>query len=362
MKKIILKIALFATLLLTSSISFSQEDPVINVPATIFSGAADGYYKSSFSNQIDPYTSFTKSNKSFELGMLSFNITHKKGKASFVADIGFGKRAKEFTYNDASEFYMVRQLNMSYEVSSTFKLTAGSFPTHIGYELVDAVLNKNYSMSYAFTYGPFFNTGLKAIYTPGKFNFMLGFVNPTDFKTAIEAGSNQKTFIGQIGYTGATGSAFLNMTSGSMNYNVGAANSLNTKNRTQFDLVATKKVSDDFGLGFNATYAIVNDDIDRTLDGNWFSVVGYASYQFKDVLSLHYRLEYFDDSDAVAAFVGGVGANVVCNTLSLDYKVGNLTLIPELRLDNASAGVYLDKNGNTSKSSGSILFATTYTF
>lgn len=362
MKKITLTFSLITTLMLASSKVLAQDGVSKTTPATVFSGAADGYYKSSFNDQIDPMTSFTKSNKSFELGMLSLNISHKRGKASFVADIGFGKRAKEFTYNDASEFYMVRQLNMTYEFSDKFKITTGSFPTHIGYELVDAVLNKNYSMSYAFTYGPFFNTGLKAIYTSGKYNFMFGFVNPTDFKTAIEAGSNQKTFIGQIGYTGETGSAFLNMTSGSMNYNVGNTNSLNLKNRTQFDLVASKKVRDHFGLGCNATYAIVNDDVDSNLDGNWFSVVGYASYQFKDALSLHYRLEYFDDSDAVAAFSGGVGANVVSNTLSLDYKVGNLTFIPELRFDNASKGVYLAKNGDFTKSSGSLLFATTYTF
>ena len=102
---------LILALLLSSTFIFAQEGEKSS--ETVFTGDADGYYKSSFNNTIDEFTSFTKSNKSFELGMLSLNVTHKRGKASFIADIGFGKRAKEFTYNDASEFYMVRQLNMT---------------------------------------------------------------------------------------------------------------------------------------------------------------------------------------------------------------------------------------------------------
>lgn len=356
------KATLIIALLLTPAFIFAQEEEK-STKETVFTGAADGYYKSSFNNTIDEFTSFTKSNKSFELGMLSLNVTHKRGKASFVADIGFGKRAKEFTYNDASDFYMVRQLNMTYELSDSFKITAGSFPTHIGYELVDAVLNKNYGMSYAFTYGPFFNTGIKAIYTAGKVNFMFGVVNPTDFKTAIEARSNQKSFIGQIGYTVDTGSAFLNFTSGSMNNNVGIPllSGLNSINKTQFDLVASKKIGDAFNLGLNATYAIVNSDIDSNLNGSWFSVVGYAGYKFNDVTNLNYRLEYFDDKDGVAAFGAFGGANVFSNTMSLNYKVGNLTFIPEVRFDFASKEIYPTEN-NASKTNGSLLFATTYSF
>ena len=352
---------LILALLLSSTFIFAQEGEKSS--ETVFTGDADGYYKSSFNNTIDEFTSFTKSNKSFELGMLSLNVTHKRGKASFIADIGFGKRAKEFTYNDASEFYMVRQLNMTYEVTDNLKITGGSFPTHIGYELVDAVDNKNYSMSYAFTNGPFFNTGVKAIYTTGKVNFMFGVVNPTDFKTAIEASSNQKSFIGQIGYTEDTGSAFLNFTSGSMNNNVGSplVSGLNQINKTQFDFVASKKIGDAFNLGLNATYAIVNSDVDSSLDGNWFSVVGYAGYKFNDATNINYRLEFFDDKDGVAAFGSFGGANVFSNTMSLNYKVGNLTFIPEVRFDFASEKIYPTEN-NASKTNGSILFATTYSF
>jgi hypothetical protein len=103
-------------------------------------------------------------------------------------------------------------------------------------------------VSYAFSYGPFFNTGVKAQYTSGKFTAMFGITNPTDFKSAMDAGTKQKTYVGQIGYIGETGSAYLNFTTGS-------GNPAFDDNKTQFDFVASKTITDAFSLGFNATYA-----------------------------------------------------------------------------------------------------------
>jgi hypothetical protein len=338
-----LLIATFALAVFTNS--FAQE---AKPAATVFAGSVDMYYKYDFSKFDNSLTSFTKSHDSFELGMASIEASHKSGKASVFVDLGFGTRASEFTYNDATTTFMVKQLYVNYDFSPSFKVTAGSFGTHIGYELLDAVDNKNYSMSYAFTNGPFFNTGVKAQYTVGKYNFMAGITNPTDFKSAVSAGSTQKTFIAQLGYTGDTGSAFFNVTSGSMN-------PVSTANKTQFDFVASKKVSEKLSLGFNGTYALTSDDV---VDGtnSWFSVVGYANVTLKKNLSLAYRAEYFDDKDSVV----GIGANIFANTLSLNFKDGNLTFIPEFRLDSASKKIFTD--GTPQKTSAFLLLATTYSF
>ena len=177
-------------LALASFVTFAQDaEPVVS--KTTFGGNADFYYRYDFANAgnavSNNYTSFTRSNDSFELGMASIKATHKEGKASVVADLGFGTRAKEFTYNDNDNQFMIKQLNITYEFTDKFKVTVGAFATHLGYELVDATDNKNYSMSYAFTNGPFFNTGVKAQYTAGKFSVMAGLTNPTDFKSALQA-------------------------------------------------------------------------------------------------------------------------------------------------------------------------------
>jgi len=341
-KSTLFSAALFLTALANS---FAQD---ATPPATVFAGSVDMYYKYDFSKFDNSLTSFTKSNDSFELGMASIEASHKVGKASVFVDLGFGTRASEFTYNDATTTFMVKQLYVTYDFSPSFKVTAGSFGTHIGYELLDAIDNKNYSMSYAFTNGPFFNTGVKAQYTVGKYNFMAGVTNPTDFKSAVSAGSNQKTFIAQLGYTGETGSAFFNITSGS-------TNPVSTVNKTQFDFVASKKISEKLSLGFNGTYALTSDDIiDES--NSWFSVLGYANISLKKNLSLAYRVEYFDDKDGVV----GIGANVFANTLSLNFKEGNLTFIPEFRLDSASEKIFTD--GSPIKTTAYFLLATTYSF
>jgi hypothetical protein len=347
-KNIFRTIGLF---LLTIGATKAQEATAVS-PATVFAGSADFYYKYDFAGIDNSLTSFTKSHDSFEIGMVSVEASHKFGKASVFADLGFGKRASEFTYNDAANTFMIKQFYVTYDFNSSFKVFAGSFATHLGYELVDAVDNKNYSMSYAFTNGPFFNTGVKAQYTAGKYVFMAGVTNPTDYKTTSDAASKQKTIIGQIGYVADSGSAYFNFTSGS-------SNPVSAKNKTQFDFVGTKKLNNKLALGFNGTYAMVKDDNDSALDANWFSLVGYASYALKSKMSLNYRLEYFDDSDGVFY---AAKSNIIANTLSLNFKEGNLTFIPEIRFDSSSKDIFSKKDGGPTGSSAFILLATTYSF
>ncbi|MGL2993911.1 outer membrane beta-barrel protein [Flavobacterium sp. TSSA_36] len=352
------KATLILALLLTSNCIIAQEVESKTTPTTTFAGSADAYYRDDFAKDpANNRTSFTNSSNSFELGMASIEASHKFGKASVFVDLGFGKRAAEFSYNDTSPndnvTFLIKQLNFTYEFSEKFKLIFGSFATHLGYELVDAVDNKNYSMSYAFTNGPFFNTGLKAQYTTGKFSFMAGVTNPTDFKTAIDSGTDQKTYIGQISYTGDTGAVYLNFTSGSNNPS-------SETNATQFDIVATKKLSDKFALGFNGTYASLKADDNSSLDAKWFALVGYANYTFTDKLSLAYRIEYFDDKDAAKYAL--VDNTIFANTFSLNFKEGNFTFIPEIRFDNSSEDMFFKKNGNPTSTAGSVLFATTYSF
>ncbi|CAM3986676.1 outer membrane beta-barrel protein [Flavobacterium sinopsychrotolerans] len=349
MKKQLAAIAL----LLTTTLTFAQE--TTPAPSTTFAGSADAYYKYDFSGIDNSLTSFTNSHNSFELGMASIEASHKMGKASVFVDLGFGSRAAQFTYNDDSTTFMIKQLNFTYEFSDKFKVTAGSFGTHIGYELLDAVDNKNYSMSYAFTYGPFFNTGVKAQYTSGKFSFMAGVSNPTDFKSTIDAGSTQKTFIGQLAFLGDTGSAYFNVTSGS-------SNPSSDENKTQFDFVGTKKLSDTFSLGFNGTYAMTTNDFDSDMDGEWFALVGYANIALKESLSLAYRLEYLDAKEATPGLGLLAGTSVIGNTLSLNYKVGNLTIIPEFRLDTASEDIFADSDAAPKGLTAYALLATTYSF
>src|SRR5437868_12071982 len=111
-------------------------------PSPSITGSVDLYYRYNFndpkSGATNNYTSFTNSKNSFELGMASVRADHTFGKASATIDLGFGRRAEEFSYGDPEHttLFAVKQAYVSYAISSKFKLTAGKWATHIGYELV----------------------------------------------------------------------------------------------------------------------------------------------------------------------------------------------------------------------------------
>src|SRR6266700_1882631 len=74
--------------------------------ATTITGSVDMYYRYNFANPkdkaINNYTSFTNSQNSFELGMATVRLDHSFGKASATVDLGFGRRAQEFSYTDGT--------------------------------------------------------------------------------------------------------------------------------------------------------------------------------------------------------------------------------------------------------------------
>src|SRR4249920_1208494 len=101
------------------------------------SGSVDAYYRYNFENAKDSgrtnnYTSFTNSQNSFELGMASIKADYSIGKVDGVLDLGFGKRAEEFSYNDEGILTAVKQAYVSYAPSDKVKFTIGKWATHVG--------------------------------------------------------------------------------------------------------------------------------------------------------------------------------------------------------------------------------------
>ncbi|MBC7745233.1 MAG: porin [Flavobacterium sp.] len=337
------------------------QDSVRVVTTPKISGFADAYYRYSLlnatevENTFNNYTSFTNSQNSFELGMLSLKVEHTMGKVAVVGDLGFGKRAEEFSYNDEKTMLAIKQLYLSYSPSENVKFTAGSWATHIGYELVDAPGNRNYSMSYMFSYGPFFHTGLKAEVTSGKSGFMLGIVNPTDFKTA---NFSKKYLIGQYSVALAEDKVKVYL-----NGLLGKAD-VNSRNN-QLDLVVTGAVSDKLSLGYNGTVASsqAKDLSDNwLLSKNWWGSAVYFNYDPATVFGMTLRTEYFSDSDAITSpFAGTTGGNVFSATLSGNIRLSNLVLIPEFRVDNATKDIFIKPSGS-SGSSPSFLLGAYYKF
>ena len=327
-------------------------------PVFSFTGSADVYYRYDFAKtKANNFTSFTNSHNSFALGMASLKAEHKSDKVGAVIDLGFGQRAKEFSYNDEGISAAIKQLYVSYSPTDWLKFTAGTWATHVGYELLDPQLNRNYSMSYLFTNGPFSHTGLKADITKGKHGFMAGISNATDFRMPPDGQINKKFVIAQYSLAATDNvKIYLNYVGGK---------GPDTSKTNQFDAVATAKLSDKFNIGFNAS---VNNtqfwDGAKNLDGqSWWGSAVYLSVDPQSWFGLTLRGEYFNDDNQLKMFsVAPTGGNIFATTLSANFKLNGFILIPEFRMDNASQSIFVDKDGAPKKSFSSILVAAVYSF
>lgn len=337
--------------------AFTQDS--VKTSSLTISGSTDIYYKHDFGkSKANNLTSFTASHNSFELGMASVKLDYKASKVQMVADIGVGKRAQEFSYNDEGILASIKQLYISYAPASNLKLTAGSWGTHIGYELVDPNLNRNYSMSYMFTNGPFFHTGVKAEVSFGSSGFMVGVANPTDFKYVPDGQMNSKFLLAQYSFTPSDRfKAYVNY--------VGGKN-VDTTTSDQFDLVLTSKLSDKFSLGYNGTVnrtsVYLGDKIFAATKSWWGSAL-YVNFDPSSKFGLTLREEYFNDDNQLKVYSSQLmGGSVMATTLSANIRTSNLIFIPEVRLDKASEAIFVNADGGARKWAANILVAAIYQF
>jgi Putative beta-barrel porin-2, OmpL-like. bbp2 len=329
------------------------------VPALAITGSVDAYYRYDFANtSSNALTSFTPLHNTFALGMASIKFEHKGEKVSAVADLGFGPRAKDFAYTDNGITQAIKQLYVSYSPAEWVKFTLGTWATHVGYELVDPQLNRNYSMSYMFTNGPFTHTGLKAEITKGKHGFMLGVSNTTDYRTPPGGFINKKFAIAQYTFAPTDKIKFY------LNY-VGGKNP-DTSETHQFDLVGTVKLNDKFNIGVNATTNNTQAwDGTKNLDAKaWGGAALYLNFDPKAWFGLTLRGELFNDKNQLKPFASASkGGNIFATTLSANFKKGGFIFIPEFRMDNASEQVlFTNKSGAFTKSASSFLIAAIYSF
>jgi hypothetical protein len=334
MKKIIL------TLLVASSfIATAQEEE----KTFTLSGSVDTYFRGNLNaandaSKVAPGSSFANA-PGFSLGMINLIAGYEGEKVGFVADLVYGPRGNDAVFGSPTgSSQMVNQLYAYWNVSEKVKLTIGNFNTFLGYEVISPVANFNYSTSYLFSYGPFSHSGIKADFTLSeKSSLMLAVMNPTD---ATEFNPDGKYSIGaQYGYSGQYFNFLLNPDSYEIDYTGG------------FD------VTDSFFLGLNAAYFKADQAAGFT------GVALYPQYAATEAFKIGLRAEYFvEDGDFGAIGTGVADSSVFATTLTANYKVGSLTIIPEVRLDSASDNFFMNNNSDPAKGLSSFLLAAVYSF
>lgn len=325
--------------------SYAQEAPV-EEPKFTLSGSVDAYYRANFTapndeNAIAPRSSFANL-PGFALGMANVVASYEGEKVGFVADLVFGPRGTDATFNSpmySSTGQIINQLYAYWNVSESVKLTMGNFNTFLGYEVISPVANFNYSTSYLFSYGPFSHTGLKADFALGEdFSLMLGVMNDTDLTEFNPTGDY--AFGAQLGYSGQ----FLNV--------------LVDPSFFEIDYTGGFDLSDSFFLGINAAYLKTEDSGPGFTGGAL-----YPQLALSDTFTLGLRAEYFvEDGDFGAIGSGVEDTSVFATTLTGSFAIDNLTIKPEIRLDSASDDSFIDNDLAPTKSLGSFVLAAIYSF
>lgn len=353
------------------------------------SGSIDTYFRSTFGGQngltgaYGPSTSFADL-KGFGLGMANIIASYGGEKVGFTADLVFGPRGQAAVFGTASGQAIINQMFAYYKLSDKVTLNMGQFNTFLGYEVISPAVNFHYSTSYLFSWGPFNHTGLRADFDLG--NGLVGklaIMNPTDIVEFNPV--NTYTLGGQIGKTSDAGGIWLNVLygdqDGTLDENDAAfdddGNLISSAGSLfQIDITTGWNLSDKFYLGFNTShqtvaageYFVAEGEIEDS-DADATSFTGFAVYPkltLSESFALGLRAEYFSVkkghlSDYIATDDSGDGS-VTALTLTGNYKVGALTIIPELRLDSASEDTYLDADNKPTDKLSSFAVAAVYKF
>ncbi len=364
MKKII-----YLALFLSSLFSTVQAQDTDSTKGTFtFSGYLDTYYTANFNNPASRLNlgaggivtdedgniiglaagnarAFDQRAGQFSLGLVQTKVVHSTRKTEAVIDLTFGPNADLGNYGNVigplplegvtSTSLAIKQAYFTYKATNKLLFTAGQFGTHIGYEVIDAPINYNYSLSNLFNNGPFYHIGLKASYAfSDKFALMAGVVNNID---NLNDFNRAKGIISQLFFKPVDGwNVYVNW----MGSNE-APSQLNGKNvngayYSIFDLTTSYQITDKFLLGLNA--ALGSEKADEDSDAQtWGGVAMYTNYAVSDAFGIGARYEYFDNTSGVRSLRNAIGAGTSVNSFTLTSNFtladGHLLIKPEFRID-----------------------------
>ncbi len=374
-----------------------------------FSGYIDSYYflnanspKSGMNLGTSGYErAFDQRANTFGLGLVQTKFGYSNGKSDVVVDLTFGPNADLGQYGNVvgplgagkgSTALAIKQAYFNYKATDKLTFTAGQFGTHIGYEVIDAPINYNYSLSNLFNNGPFYHIGVKANYAfSDKFSLMAGLVNNVD---NLYDNNKAKGIIAQLFVSPKKGwNVYVNyIGSNEANAAYPAPTTATPFPKDTavgfyqlFDLTTGYQVTEKFYVGVNAALGSQKGEYQgitnigasgKDTTRRWGGAALYMNYAFTGTFGLGLRAEAFDNTSGVrglrnAAAQNG-GTNVTSITLTGNFTLadGHLVLKPEFRMDvykkldytpvsgltqaAIDAGNYQqfqDKNGNWTKNS-----------
>lgn len=364
-KTIFTVLSLFTAVNLFAQDSTTKPEEEKTSPFT-FSGYVDTYLFGNFNSPKSKSNlgasgyerAFDQRVGQFQLGLAQTKMSYTSDKVDAVIDLTFGNHGDLGNYGNVlgrvlidgkgatGTALAIKQAYLTWKATDKLSITAGQFGTHIGYEVIDAPVNFNYSLSNLFNNGPFYHTGLKAtIATSEKSSFTVGLVNGIDSK---DDNNSKLGTMAQFFVAPAEGwNLYVNW--------LGTDEGVGQKSYYSiFDLTTSYQITEKFLLGVNAAYGTQDKK-------SWGGAAVYAQQALSDKFTLGIRYEYFDNKSGVRALLNRAGAGTSVNSFTLTGNVtisDNLLFKPEFRIDSyakSAVGMaqFEDKDGNYTKDSQS---------
>jgi hypothetical protein len=130
----------------------------------------------------------------------------------------------------------------------------------------------------------------------------------------------------------------------------------------QADVVLTFAPTSKFSLSYNGTLQTrqARSESNWGSTNMWWGSALYANVDPVSWFGLTLRGEYIGDKRSLIGFDG----NVFETTLSSNFRINNLTIIPEVRLDqgNRDPRLFVNRAGENKKGTQSVLLAAVYKF
>jgi hypothetical protein len=245
------------------------------------------------------------------------------------------------SFRHVQQAYAGYKLPMPGADGATLEVDMGLFMSHIGFEGLNAKDNINFSRSLLHQLTPFYETGVRAVYTVSP-SFTAELLVVNGWNSVID--NNRSKSVGaQIVWTPS------DRVSATLNWIGGAEQDATIAMRNLFDGFVVYKPTDKLMLVTNAHVGLDRVAPGTVLDGAittgkkrvaWYGVAGYARYQIDDQWAAALRGEIFHDEDGVPWEAGSAGS-IGEGTATIEMRPQEHLIVRlEYRHDQASTALY----------------------
>lgn len=286
--------------------------------------------------------------------------------AGFHSEIIFGQNASViksagFSLGDQGDIpHLYATINIPTPNGNGLQLKFGRMVTLMGLEVIEDVVNPNWSEGYQFIYAENFTAlGLSAEY---KFNnYLDAQLRVNNGWDVVQDNNSRKSFMGRFGiYPDA-------LTAISLVGYFGPEQAVDsTADRYGVNVVLNRKFGARTSIWLQGDYGQEQANAalpDPTKDAKWWAMGGWLTYDFSPKIGVGLRGDYFDDRDGArtSGFLGfpaNTGLKVGSGTLTLNIRAWPQVLLrPEIRYDRSDLTAF---NGKKDQATFSISTAYLY--